>query len=90
MIKFIIIYACLIINIKEFEHRGSKHDHGLLWIENEPIYGIDSNATIEIFLHKYISYDNHILTPNFCKAHIHHHKITCQKNNQHVCRFNYP
>ena len=76
--------------ITEFQHRGSEHDHGLLWIENAPIYGINSNATIEKFIDKYISCDNHILTPNFCEAQIHRHTKTCRKKNQVVCRFNYP
>ena len=76
--------------ITEFQHRGSEHDHGLLWIENAPIYDIASNATIGNFINKYISYDSHILTPNFCKAQIHFHKKTCRKKNQIICRFNNP
>ena len=78
------------ILLHEFQHRGSKHDHGLLWIENAPICGIDSNATIENFINRYILCDNHILTSNFREAQIHRHKKTCRKKNQQVCRFNYP
>ena len=67
--------------ITEFQHRGSEHDHGLLWIEN---------VTTEKFIDKYISCDNYILTSNFREAQIHRYKKTCQKKNQVVYRFNYP
>jgi hypothetical protein len=36
--------------VAEFQNRGSKHEHGLLWIEYSPIYGMDSNSLIEKFL----------------------------------------
>lgn len=33
----------------EFQNRGSAHEHGLLWIENSPIYGKNSNLEINFF-----------------------------------------
>ncbi len=27
----------------KFQNRGSDHDHGLLWIKDAPIYGINTN-----------------------------------------------
>ncbi len=67
-----------------------KHDHGLLWVANAPIYGLDSNNAIEDFVEKYISYDNNKLAPKFCEVQTHRHKKTCRKKNQPICRFNFP
>jgi hypothetical protein len=30
--------------VTEFQNRGSEHEHGLLWVEDAPIYGRDSNS----------------------------------------------
>jgi hypothetical protein len=30
--------------VTEFQNRGSEHEHGLLWIEDAPIYGRDNNS----------------------------------------------
>lgn len=38
--------------VTEFQNRGSAHEHGLLWIENAPIYGKTNNLKIENFLYK--------------------------------------
>jgi hypothetical protein len=38
--------------VTEFQNRRSEHDHGLLWIKDAPIYGVDSNETIEQFVKK--------------------------------------
>jgi hypothetical protein len=32
--------------VTEFQNRGSEHEHGLLWIEDAPIYGKDSDSEI--------------------------------------------
>jgi hypothetical protein len=45
----------------EFHNCGSEHDHGLLWIKDAPIYGINTNEEIENFVDKYISYDVSLL-----------------------------
>jgi len=39
---------------------------------------------------KYIAYNNNKLTPNFREVQTHHHKKTCKKKNQAICRFNFP
>ena len=41
--------------VTEFQNRGSAHEHGLLWIENAPIYGKNRNLEIKNFLDKYIT-----------------------------------
>jgi hypothetical protein len=53
--------------VTKFLSCGSKHDHGLLWVANAPIYGLDSNNAIENFVDKYISCDNNKIEPIFTK-----------------------
>jgi hypothetical protein len=36
--------------VTKFQNRGSEHDHGLLWIKDALIYGVDNNETIEKFI----------------------------------------
>jgi hypothetical protein len=74
----------------EFQSHGKQHDHGLLWVANALIYGLDSNNEIENFVNKYISYDNNKLAPNLHEAQTHHHKKTCRKKNQAICQLNFP
>jgi hypothetical protein len=54
--------------VTKYQSHESQHDHGLLWVANVPIYGLDLNNAIENFVDKYISYDNNKLAPNFCEA----------------------
>jgi hypothetical protein len=41
--------------VTKFQSHESQHDHGLFWVANAPIYGLDSNNAIENFVDKYIS-----------------------------------
>jgi hypothetical protein len=76
--------------VTKFQSHETQHDHGLLWVANAPIYGLDSNNAIENFVDKYISYHNNKLVPNFCEVQTHRHKKTCRKRNQAICQFNFP
>jgi hypothetical protein len=76
--------------VTEVQSRGSQHDHGLSWVANAPIYGLDSNNVIENFVDKYISCDNNKLPPNLREVQTHCHKKTCTKKNQVICQFNLP
>ncbi len=49
--------------VTKFQNCGSKHDHGLLWIKNAPMYGVQINEKIEKFINMYISCDVSLL-PN--------------------------
>ncbi len=56
--KFIFFFGiflnfCFVI---EFQNRGNKHDHGLLWIIYAPMYGVHTNEEIEWFI-VHIFYD---------------------------------
>jgi hypothetical protein len=76
--------------VTKFQSHESQHDHGLLWVANAPIYGLDSNNAIENFVDKCISYDNNKVAPNFCETQTHCHQKTCRKKNQAICQFNFP
>jgi hypothetical protein len=45
----------------EFQTCGLPYDHGLLWIENAPRFGVSSNEVIEKFVNKYLTMDETIL-----------------------------
>jgi hypothetical protein len=55
----------------KFQNRGRKHEHGLLWIECAPIYGMDNGSKIEKFSDKYITCDANHLDPDLAKSHKH-------------------
>jgi hypothetical protein len=40
-------YFLAIYIIIEFQNRGNKHDHGLLWMKNAPMYEVHTNEKIE-------------------------------------------
>jgi exonuclease III len=76
--------------VTEFQNRGSEHEHGLLWVEDAPIYGRDNNSEIENFLDKYITCDTDHLDPALAKFHRHHHTRSCKKRRNSHCRYNFP
>ena len=65
--------------VTKFQNRGTEHEHGLLWIENAPIYGKESNSEIEKFLDNYITCNTDHLEPYVPKLHKHHHTKSCKK-----------
>jgi hypothetical protein len=75
---------------KKFKNRRSEHDHGLLWVKNGPMYGVDSNKTIEQFVEKYVTSNNLLLPSNLKYSQMHKHTQTCRKKNQVICQFHYP
>jgi hypothetical protein len=76
--------------VTEFQNRGSEHEHGLLWIEDAPIYGRESNSQIENFLDKYITCDTDHLDPDLSKLHKHYHTRSCKKRKNSHCKYNFP
>ena len=77
----------------EFQQRGSPHIHGLLWIEDAPKLGIDSNEDVIAFVDKYLTTERH---PDFeegdtlVQMQIHRHSHSCKKNKKVFCRFHFP
>ncbi len=64
------------------------HDHGLLWVQNAPTFGVSKNEKIECFVHKYLTTNQTMLSIEICQ--IHQHKRTCRKKIQLICQFQYP
>jgi hypothetical protein len=81
--------VCDFIFVIEFQNHGNEHDHGLLCIKDAPIYGINRNEEIEIFVYKCISCDI-LLLPITIQNAKHQHIQTCKKQNHFVCRFHHP
>jgi len=76
--------------IIEFQSRGLPHDHGLLWVQNAPIFGVSKNEKIQCFVDKYLTINQTILSIEIHNIQIHQHKRTCRKKSQLICRFQYP
>jgi hypothetical protein len=71
--------VCDLCFVTKFQNHGSEHDHGLLWIKDAPIYGINTNEKIEIFVYKCISCDILLLPITLQNAQQHQHIQTCKK-----------
>jgi hypothetical protein len=76
--------------VTKLQNCESEHDHGILWIVDAPIYGIDSNKTIEDIVDRCITCDSDKLTPNLCETQTHCHKKKPVGRNQAICCFNFP
>lgn len=79
---------------REFQQRGSPHDHILLWMENAPRIDPDDPSTFDTvieFADKFITCKYDESNP-FCKYLRHKHTATCSKGktNKNICRFNFP
>ena len=77
----------------EFQHRGSPHIHGLLWIKNAPHYERNTDTEIINYIDSVItcSTENRNDDENI-QLQIHKHSKTCTKriNHQKKCRFGCP
>ena len=79
----------------EFQHRGSPHVHMLLFCSDSPKYiagDSNQNKKIAAYIDKYVScsQDTDEETKEKIRMQIHKHSRTCRKNNQPICRFNFP
>lgn len=60
--------------VTKFQARESELDHGLLWIKDAPIYGLNNNDEIQSFVDNYVTCDKYLLLVNLCESQLHHHK----------------
>ena len=76
----------------EFQHRGSPHIHGLLWIENAPHYEKDNDNEIIKYVDSIISCATNKENKKYIDLQLHKHSKTCikKKNNKKQCRFGAP
>jgi hypothetical protein len=67
-----------------------KHDHGLLWITNAPMFGVHINEKNKQFINMYI-FCNVSLLPNPSQiVQQHQHTCICKEKTHVVCIFHYP
>ncbi len=59
-------------------------DHGLLWVQNAPTFGVSKNEKFECFVNKYLTIDQTMLAIEICNMQIHQLKKTWKKN-QPIC-----
>ena len=57
----------------KFQNRGNEHDHMLIWIQNAPIYGNESNDEIVKFFDHHITCNTDHLQTHMAKLQKHHH-----------------
>ncbi len=76
--------------VTNFQNCGSEHDHGLLWIKDAPIHGINTNEKIKMFVNKYISCNVSLLPITLQNAQQHQHTSTYKKKSHVIGRFHYP
>jgi len=76
----------------EFQHRGSPHIHGLLWIKNAPHYQKNSDNEIIQYIDSIISCCLKQSEKKYVDLQIHKHSKTCIKkiDNKKKCRFGAP
>ncbi|KAK3099294.1 hypothetical protein FSP39_002160 [Pinctada imbricata] len=72
----------------EFQQRGSPHIHGLLWVENAPLYNKNDDIEIQDFVGQYISTEKD--SDTLVKYQMHRHSHTCRKGKKRQCRFHFP
>ena len=77
----------------EYQQRGSPHIHMLIWLENLPTFGEDSDEEVTLFIDKIITCKKPESDADLLKLvnrQIHRHSHTCHKKWRNACRFNYP
>jgi hypothetical protein len=47
--------------MNEFQLGSLLHDHGLLWVQNAPTFGVSKNEKLECFVNKYLTIDETML-----------------------------
>ncbi|MCO5577682.1 hypothetical protein L7F22_031514 [Adiantum nelumboides] len=75
--------------VTEFQHSGSQHDHGLIWIKDAPCFGVASNDDVITFVDKYIPMNKDSLHETLRLAQTHSHRKACKKRKT-ECRFGFP
>ena len=76
----------------EFQHCGSPHIHGLLWIKNAPHYEKDTDQHIIQYIDSIISCSSSDIHQKYVNLQIHKHSKTCIRKiaNKKKCRFGAP
>ena len=81
----------------EFQQRGTPHIHLILWVEDAPVYGVESDEVVCAFIDKYIQCnvpteeEDEELNRLVLRCQVHKClKSKCKKKNNSNCRYNFP
>lgn len=74
----------------EFQQRGSLHVHMLIWVENAPIFEVDSVEDITTFIDRHTTCAKNEQISQLVNYQTHRHARTCKKKGKNICRFNFP
>ena len=78
----------------EFQHRGSPHVHGLLWIKGAPKFDVNSDLEVCAYIDSIIACTSNVSEEEqpYVQFQKHHHSKTCYKKfrGKKVCRFGAP
>ena len=78
----------------EFQHRGSPHVHGLLWIKGTPKFDVNSDLEVCAYIDSIIACTSNVSEEEqpYVQFQKHHHSKTCYKKfrGKKVCRFGAP
>lgn len=74
----------------EFQQRGSPNVHMLIWVENAPIFEVDSVEDITTFIDRHTTCAKNEQISQLVNYQTHRHARTCKKTEKNICRFNFP
>ena len=67
----------------EYQQRGSRDVHMLMWLEDAPVFGVDEDENVASFIDKIVSCrkpDDDTTLLNLVNRQMHRHSHTCRKN----------
>ena len=75
--------------VDEFTAMGNPHTHLLLWVEDAPVFGRDSDADVVKFIDKFVTTDLDCVAPDLGNVQRHMHKKRCGGRHR-KCSFGFP
>lgn len=79
----------------EFQQRGSPHVHIMIWCDNAPQYGRDSEEDVCAYIDRFITcnvpeYEENVELSDLVSLQMHRHSHTCKKKREKKCPFGFP
>ena len=78
----------------EFQHRGSPHVHGLVWIKNAPKFDVQTDEEVCTYIDNITSCSSNVPPEEaeYLEYQKHHHSKSCLKKikGKKICRFGAP
>ena len=77
----------------EYQQRGSPHIHMIIWLENAPVFGVNDDGEVTVFIDSIITCSKPSDNPTLLQLvswQMHRHSHTCCKGTKAECRLSYP